>query len=271
MNHGAHSADHLLLAKRMVAKALTAPVVGRLVGRIFRERLPMRGTRILTDAGCVLPSMKASIFWGFYESAEIRTIRRFLDPDLDVLELGANIGVTSCQILRLLSPGRTLVCVEPNPEAVGLLRRNLELNGGHDARVIEAAVHQGAEGQVALSQPENILTARVQGPEGQGCGTGAQGGCYVEVAALPLSQIIQRAGLQTFALVADIEGAEAGFILQPREVLTGCRQIIMELHRSVWEGRAVTVEDLLEALEVVHGFRVCARDGNVVMARKFPD
>lgn len=72
------------------------------------------------------PALVASIFWGLYESAEIRFVRRYLDPDLDCLELGSGIGLVSRVIAVSLRPGRRLVCVEPREDLLACARENVD-------------------------------------------------------------------------------------------------------------------------------------------------
>lgn len=59
-------------------------------------------------------------------------------PPATILDLGANIGLSAVYFARTF-PNATLACVEPAPNNLRLLRRNLELNGVC-AIVIAAAV-----------------------------------------------------------------------------------------------------------------------------------
>ena len=57
----------------------------------------------------------ASIFWGFYESAEIRLLNKYFKGDSDVIECGASSGIVSAfitvdAIFRLIDRG-ALLCV----------------------------------------------------------------------------------------------------------------------------------------------------------------
>ena len=72
----------------------------------------------------------ARIFWGVWESAEIRFSKRFANSDT-VVELGSSVGVT----LGVLANNRTdtkFVCVEASPinfEKLSSLRSKLPHNG----------------------------------------------------------------------------------------------------------------------------------------------
>ena len=67
----------------------------------------------------------------------------FDDPSGALLDLGANIGLTSVWLAKRYSFSR-VIAVEPDPNNARLVRLNLELNG-INGEVIEAAIgpHEG--------------------------------------------------------------------------------------------------------------------------------
>ena len=137
--------------KRVIAGIICHPLVGRLLSATFRDQIPSRGCVINTNSDAVVPSQKAALFWGIYESAEVRFVKEYLRGDLDVVELGSSLGVVSCQILRKLRPGSRLVCVEANPHLLGILRKNLERHSdGHNVTVIHGAVAKPSNGDSSV-------------------------------------------------------------------------------------------------------------------------
>src|SRR2546423_14009346 len=101
--------------KVSMARALCHPIVGRVLGATLRNRIHAGGFGVDTSDPAIAPRVKASLFWGFYESAEIRFVRQYLRRDCDAVELGSSLGVVSCNVRRRLMPRRRLVCVEANP------------------------------------------------------------------------------------------------------------------------------------------------------------
>ena len=72
------------------------------------------------------------------EWPEVHCWRRVLREGDLFVDIGANIGVYSIWAIEL---GASVVAVEADPEAAGMLRENLRLNGYEQcARVVEAAV-----------------------------------------------------------------------------------------------------------------------------------
>jgi FkbM family methyltransferase len=64
----------------------------------------------------------------FYEVEELAIIRRHFGAGQTFLDIGSNIGNHAIYVSKFLNPG-SLILVEPNPEAISILRINLLLNG----------------------------------------------------------------------------------------------------------------------------------------------
>ncbi len=241
-------------AKVQLARQLCRPFVGRLVGSLAKDLIPSRGTIIDTSSPYVLPEVKARLFWRLYESSEIRFIQRYLPANLDVIELGSSLGAVSAQIARRLAPGRRLICVEANPGLRGLASRNVHLNVPQAVvNALEAAIAYGTE-TVRFEIGRTSTDSRV-------------GSAGVEVPAIRLGQVLEHTGIGEYALVSDIEGAEAGIIVNDAAALGRCRFIVAELHATVNDGTVLSVDELLARLLSL-GFILVARHGPVIVARR---
>jgi FkbM family methyltransferase len=224
--------------------------------------LRFRGWRVETDAPTVTPRIVAQIFWGVYESAELRFVERHLRRDLDVVELGSSIGAVSSAIAQRQDPERRLLCVEANPDLVPVLRRNVARNApGHRVEVVHAAVAYGRESVPFASGPTSV-SGRVA--SGDAADTR-------EVPARSLSRLLAEHAIGDFALVSDVEGAEAAVIEHDARALAACRQIVIELHETRHDGRRLTPDDLCRALVEVHGFRLRHRRGPVCVLDREAD
>ena len=244
--------------KTLVAKALTQPSFGSLLGRVCHEWIPSHGNRIRTASEYVSGRAKAQIFWGFYESAEIRFVRRLLRSDLDYLELGASLGVVASVALSKLGEGSKAVCVEANPYLIPMLKGTLSRNHPDKrATVVHAAIdYSGVPGVSELLIGKESVSSRL-----------ATGGVEltesVRVETTTVLELTASHCLGDFALVCDIEGAESGFVFAEPGELDGCRQMIIELHETSVSGRRLRWEELLRALVERHGFSVDAAYGSV--------
>lgn len=241
-----------------IQDALCNPVFGWLLRAACHQRIRYRDCIIDVSSDLVTLSNVARLFWGFYEGYELEFIRRFLGRDLDVIELGSSLGVTSCHIRRILEDQRKLVCVEANPNLISLLRLNLALNfPGRHIPIVNAAIDCTKGGsEVKIELNHNSLFSKLAAATDSALPT-----CVVPTTTL--SSLIRDHEIGNYALVCDIEGGEAGIIMHDRVDLGRCRQVIIELHSVVLDGRRVTVEQLSEALQRRHGFSLRARRGHV--------
>lgn len=198
----------------------------------------------------VAPSLAASIFWGVYESAEVRFVRRWLDPDLDCLELGSGIGLVSREIARMLRPGRRLVCLEPREDLLACAQENVSRIAVELCCRYIAAVVTGREGpEAAFPLREDWINARWRDSVAHG----------IKCRAVTLEEVASEFQGR-FQLVSDIEGAEEGFLLQEssRDVLKRCFRMIIELHDT----ERASVEELIERIRAL-GFQHVDRYGAV--------
>lgn len=182
-----------------------------------------------------------------YESAEIRFIKRFLRGATNAIELGGSLGVTGSHLLNVLARDGELSSVEANPAVIPVLRHTLETHA-HGRRVTVTHAAITAAPTASLTVGATTLSSRLA-PDGD------------PVPALSLSDIAARAGAHNYALVSDIEGAEASFIYDPT-TLRGCSRMVIELHGTVHDGRVVSSDEMLTALEH-QGYTLLAREGDV--------
>lgn len=240
--------------KARVANLLCHPAVGRLIAAAASNRIRSGPLSIHTDGPTISPRTKAQIFWGIYESAEIRMLRNHLRADLDLLEVGSSLGVVSSHAIDCLSKDSRVVCVEANPNLIPVIRKNLESN--HPTRsvtVLNRAVdYESAPGVTRMQITEDTAGSRLDRFAGSETRTVEE----VEVQAATISSLVAENDLRDYALVSDIEGAETGFIFADADELEGCKQIVIELHDTTYHGRELRWEDLLSELQGRFGFRV---------------
>lgn len=230
-----------IAVKRRVARAITSPVVGKMV-RFGGRQQRLSGVLMDLDEELLSPRVIGFLKWKLYEKAELRLIESQLRPDLDVIELGASVGVVSVHVARKLQPGRQLVCVEAHSGLIGPLRRTLERNG------VAAQVEHAA---LAYGVPEVPFSIGSESFAGQ-LGTGAE----PAVRATTLGYLRSQHGIDRFTLVCDIEGAEIQLLENDIDALAFCDQIIIELHATVSAaGEPVAVDQLKDWICGL-GFRV---------------
>ena len=194
---------------------------------------------------------------GDYETLERAALQQHLDPALDVIELGASIGVISCLTNRRLQEPARHVVVEANPTIVPRIEANRTLNGSR-FRILNAALAYGCA-TVEFPIDENSLLSSL----------GRSSSRTAVVPAISLERIREEAGLDRFTLLCDIEGSEVELI----ESEAGCvakhvDTMIIELHPAIRGNRPM--DDLICSLLQL-GFRIAhsERDVYVFKNRRF--
>ena len=157
----------------------------------------------------------------------------FPDPSGVLLDLGANIGMTSLWLAKNYSITR-VIAVEPDPANAALVRQNLEVNG-IAGEVLEAAIG-----------PKELM-ARFEFSEHSNLGKLSERGSLVPM--ISVGRIIQKFDITRVALIKiDIEGGEQELFNGPTEWLACTDAIIIEFHPTI-------IDDRLTRLVTSQGFK----------------
>ena len=227
------------------------PRLGRLVDAALRHQLRVGDCLVDTSSPYIDPTTVARMFLHRYEAPELRFIRERLPRDLEVVELGASIGVTSAHVAQRLLPGRRLICVEANPHLLPLLRATVARNApGRDLMVLHQAIDYSGAPTVHLDVSPINTNSHL----------GATG---YAVAATTLSALLARYRLEHLALIVDIEGAELGLIRNDAAALRRVQFLLIECHVTEHEGETWTPARMQAALISDHGFTLRAARGPV--------
>ncbi|RPJ10799.1 MAG: FkbM family methyltransferase [Deltaproteobacteria bacterium] len=242
--------------KSIILKSFCNDVVGSFLGRIYSESIPHRGARIFVGSSCFKDSNKAMLWFGWYERSEIDQTIAYLDQGYDVIELGSSIGVNTTQILKHIGDERRLMAVEANPDLIPLLKENIKNNNPRniEVTVVDAAVDYSNDDSIGFLITDSTLSGKVSrdvGPEN----------CKI-VKTIKLSDLSNQLTTARFILVADIEGAEVGMIINEMEFLKKrCFRIIIEIDGAYFGGKYYSIEDVKCLLEQ-YGFELQHRHAN---------
>jgi FkbM family methyltransferase len=246
----ASSAVRFRTLKRIVGALICSDAFGWMVGKLYGDVIPFSGTKIDVK-GIKIPSRnKALLFWGLYESAELRFVKTHLDTKLPTIELGASIGGISSQLASRLGQGTSLVCVEANRELISTLEHNVKTNAKHTQATVKwGAVAYDSE-FVSFQIGEDHLVSSL---------TGNSKHAIENVPAIKLRDIAPQ---QNYQLVSDIEGGEYDMLIHDKECLQRCSKAIIELHPVTRDGSVISI-DQLKAMFCDCGFSVVASYGPV--------
>lgn len=214
--------------------------------RLFRQSAPhqyrIRLGHRAVDVCLRVDKGDLGALYGIFLDGAYDTVRKVIPPGSvhSIIDLGAHIGL-SALYWAWQFPDARLVCVEPNPANVRLLRRNLAWLGDR-ARILEAAVSDRSGKSWFRDGPSSLTGHLVHDGVGD-----------YHVQCLTLEEIIARCGLDAVDLLkVDIEGAEVLIFSPSNHALGRTRFIAVEFHGS---SRPLDETRMLEAA----GFRVLAK------------
>ena len=199
------------------------------VGSIARIRLgPARGLRYR-----IFPDYGLAPIFGRWEPALQRWFVRLVRPGMVVYDVGANYGMHSILLSRLVGAKGRVFAFEPDPDVVRALRDAIALNGQQNVQLVERALGDST-GRAHFARGENAAIGALQ----------PQASAGFEVSVVRLDDFVfaeQNAAPQLLKL--DVEGAEASVLEHGRRVLLETRPILLiELHtpeQDVRVGRAL--------------------------------
>lgn len=199
------------------------------------------------DHPSIRTSSKSQFLFNLYEQPEIALVKKYVQPDVPIIELGGCIGVVSCVANRLLANPSEHVVLEANPAVLDLLKANRDRNGcsfrvehaalGYASATVEFYINSGFMSGSSFRKTEKKIA----------------------VPAITLAQLAAQSQFARFNLLADIEGAEIDLVEHESEVLsTHVQRIMLETHPHI-VGEAA-VNGMIDRLKSV-GFVVLEKTG----------
>jgi FkbM family methyltransferase len=240
--------------------------VGERINWCYGKALEIQGDLVEID-GCrfslqspaITTASKSKFMFDRYERPEREAVRRFLDPDLPVVELGGSIGVVACLTNRRLGDPRRHVVVEANAALVPLLLKNRALNGC-EFTVLPRLVAYGSERATFYANTANFVISSAT----PGSGSGPVDG--VEVQTIDLRSIVDGYHFERCTLICDIEGGESDLLRYEADVL-GAKVggMILEVHE--WSmGQSRTAECFKQIADL--GFGMVFSEADTYVFRK---
>jgi FkbM family methyltransferase len=218
--------------------------------RVFGNRMILNASDYLGNLVLFTPN--------YYDRKERALIRRLVQKGDYVIDVGANIGIYTLILARLVSPSGGVTAIEAERENADRLRRNLALN----------TISWVTVRQVGVSDKDEELQLWLDGESNAGAHTFLKidSGAVTKVQnvrCLPLSQLVEPNREPSFMKI-DIEGFE----------FRALKQFFDDVAKQYWP-RTIMLEDVpylregdAVALAADHGYRTLARfDFNVFLTR----
>lgn len=184
---------------------------------------------------------------GWRESAETRAVRRFVSRGMHVVDVGANIGLFTLLMSRLVGSRGRVWAFEPDPSNYRALAENIHSNRVSNVQARAQAV--GASGGIArlhLSMA-NAGDHRIYSPPNESRPT-------VSVECVTLDSVLSSESPIDFIKI-DIQGGEHQAILGMRKVWEASPSLMVLL--EFWPGglrqSGTNPEEFLESLRLIGG------------------
>lgn len=201
-----------------------------LVGRLSAMLVDDPVVKVAEFDGTFALSPRSHIFRriateGHYEPVLTARCRELLDPDRDVIDVGANVGFHTIMLAKLLRRGR-LLAVEPTLNALSRLRRNIEMNGVGGKVTVFEGVASNAAGELEIKTLEGLEEYSTLGAMAHPS-VSQQTYTVQRVAARTVDQLAEENGLDVGFMKVDVEGAEHLVFGGAGETLARCRPVVL--------------------------------------------
>ena len=174
-----------------------------------------------------------------HEGGEVKFLESIVEEGMNVIDIGANIGITTVAIAKRIGRGGKLYSFEPVPEYFNILKENVSSNGLENVKVYELAVTDGV-GRAYFYQ--------------KGLSSGIvfeEGAEKFEVYTTTIDRFLSQEKMERIDLInMDCEGSELLVLNRAKETLCKNRvKIFCEIHHDFLKQLGQSVEALVEYLQ----------------------
>lgn len=194
-----------------------------------------------------------------YEPELVELTARTLDPDRDILDIGANVGLLTVFFARSIHSPHKVLSVEPTPLAQSYLRRNIERNRVADKVVVfDGLVTENPgsydlhviPGKEEYSSLGNIVHQSTQGETFK----------VIQVAGETVDNLVDRFGVRPGFVKIDTEGAELFVLRGAIQTLRRERPVLlMELSDRLLASLGCSSQQVFDLLRE-NGYRLVNAD-----------
>lgn len=172
-----------------------------------------------------------SSFYQVYVENSYKELLNCINQGDVIIDAGANIGVFSVLAAKLVGPQGFVYAVEPDPENVAILSKNIEINDLKNISIISKALWESSN--VALELLQKGVMSKLKVLAGAQNEEGEKAPISV-VPTITFDEIVERAivelSARPTALKMDIEGAEKFALKSANKLMKNIRCLEAEIH-----------------------------------------
>jgi FkbM family methyltransferase len=204
-------------------------------------------TRTINNMKVRFPAKWSRYYPGDYEVENYTFLQQHVKPGMQIIDIGAHIGLFSACSSRLTGPTGKIICFEPTPGTFSILKETLRLN--HCDNVIAV--------QAAVSDKEGKATFYISSTEG--CNSNSLiknewGGNPVgyDVKLVTIDSVVAANSIKPDLIKIDAEGAELDVLKGGIKTFKGHKPVlILGLHPAFITQKGDTLEAIWDLLESV--------------------
>lgn len=206
--------------------------------------------------------LKRIVILGEYEQKLLEIVGKYVKPEMNVLDIGANIGLYTVLFAKKIASGRRVLAVEPTPNALRLLERNLQNNGVTDAVVVYEGVAADKAGKHIIKTIPGKEEYSTLGDRIHHAYLRNLSHVDMEVPGETIDHLVEKFGITPGFIKIDTEGAEFSALSGAEKTLKGYHPVILaelaDKHLTNFGHSARQVVDLLikcgyEVIDVATG------------------
>jgi FkbM family methyltransferase len=169
---------------------------------------------------CVSPNEHLGYLFGTVETYLQKLIEDQVHEGDVVYDIGANIGYVSLGLAKQVGPRGKVIAFEPVPENIARLRKNIQINGLRNVRVLEYAVSDNRF-QSTIRILENLSTASLVWHRTDPTAS------EIVVETISIDELVESGHIETPTFVKiDVEGAEGQVLAGMRKTLVGAHPVL---------------------------------------------
>jgi len=174
-----------------------------------------------------------------HEQGEVKFLESIAEEGMNVIDIGANIGITTVAIAKRIGRGDKLYSFEPIPEYFNILKKNISSNGLGNVKVHELAVTDRV-GEAYFYQKG--LSSGIVFEEGVE---------KFEVSTTTVDRFLSDEEIERIDVInMDCEGSELLALKGAKETLRKNKvKIFCEIHHDFLKQLGQSIEDLVEYLQ----------------------
>jgi FkbM family methyltransferase len=188
-----------------------------------------------------------------YEAAFYKTFVQMIDEGMQIVDIGAHIGIFTLGAAKRIGREQKVYAFEPSPETAQILKRHIRLNGLQDRVEIVRAVVCDFDGAVpfyvygssmaASLARENVESLNPEHPNAA---------VKIETAAVTLDEYCRVRNIKPDLLKVDVEGAELLVLHGAKNLLLNENiSILCEIHPNQMKRCKSSLPDLLQYLDSI--------------------